>query len=94
VVVAEVEDVERRGCRIERGVRAGLAVFGGGASIASTAFECNLIALDSELAGPVQSHLDDAGGNVCGCAGASIACTVQSSSLAPPAPVDDSPPAE
>lgn len=77
---------------IEDSARAGVTTIGSNVSLTSVKFECNLIDLDAEDGGPSgcpnhPSSFDDAGGNVCGCDGANVACQVKSLNLEPPEPV-------
>jgi hypothetical protein len=77
---------------IEDSARAGVTTIGSNVSLTSVKFECNLIDLDAEDGGPSgcpnhPSSFDDAGGNVCGCDGANVACQVKSLNLEPPEPL-------
>ena len=77
---------------IEDSARAGVTTIGSNVSLTSVKFECNLIDLDAEDGGPSgcpnhPSSFDDAGGNVCGCDGANVACQVKSLNLDPLEPV-------
>jgi len=68
---------------LSHNARAGLAVFGSTASVGDAQFECDPIAIDVEPLSAEAARLSDLGGNVCGCADATIACSAQSQSLAP-----------
>jgi hypothetical protein len=77
---------------IEDSSRAGLTTIGAHVSLTNVKFECNSINLDAEDGGfsgcPNQPpSIEDNGGNVCGCDGATIACQVYSLNLTPPDPV-------
>jgi hypothetical protein len=73
--------------RVEGSARAGVSSFGADVTIGSTSFECNAIDLDGESLASVPFTFHDEGGNACGCSGASIACQISSSGLAPPEPI-------
>jgi hypothetical protein len=70
--------------RIADSGRAGVANFGGLATLRNVALECNAIHLDGEVLFGFEHQLEDLGGNACGCAGESVPCTLLSSHLAPP----------
>jgi len=65
--------------------RAGLSVFAADVTLTRSRFECNAISLDGEVSN-VPYHLEDGGGNECGCTetGKAEACKVLTSNLAPP----------
>lgn len=67
---------------VERTARAGIAVLGSDASLASSRMVCATIAIDVEPYGGGPPGLVDQGGNVCGC-GATGACVAVSANLVP-----------
>lgn len=73
-----------RGVRVRDSARVAIASFGGEASLAAAALECNAIQLDGEPYAERQATFHDRGGNVCGCNGAETACVALSSELTPP----------
>jgi hypothetical protein len=74
------------GSRLQDSARAGLGMFGAAVSLTNTELECNAIQLDGETFEALPFSLDNAGGNVCGCAGVDVGCKVLSSNLPPPTP--------
>lgn len=74
-------------CLLERSDRAGVASFGGKATVVATRLECNAIDLDGETFEGRSSEFGDEGGNVCGCQDDTRPCKVLSSSLSPPVPI-------
>jgi hypothetical protein len=77
-----------RASRIEQSTRAGVANFGGRVVIHQAALECSPIYLNGENVSGFDFSFEDQGDNVCGCGGATGACQVLSSMLAPPETVD------
>ncbi len=73
--------------RIGANARAGIAVFGAKAEVATTQLDCDPIPLAGERAGPFDYQFADLGGNACGCGADGTACQVLSSNLAPPPPL-------
>jgi hypothetical protein len=74
-------------CHIEGAERAGVSAFSGEISLADSTLECNAIQLSSQTIAS-EARFSDAGGNVCGCGGATEQCRVLSSSLDPPGAID------
>ena len=72
--------------RISSNARAGITNFGGLATVASTTLDCNPIQLNGQEYWGIEFSFHDAGDNVCGCGGESLACSVVSAGLEPPAP--------
>jgi hypothetical protein len=75
--------------RLESNARAAISNFGASVTLGTSVLECNAIDLDGEPLGGASYDFQDEGGNVCGCAGNTVACTVLSSALSPPAPLPD-----
>jgi parallel beta helix pectate lyase-like protein len=69
--------------------RVGVSFFGSNVSLTNVKLECNTIDLEKEdgsFSGCPNhpTSIDDAGGNVCGCDGATVACQTKSFDVAPP----------
>jgi hypothetical protein len=87
-LVAATAEVSRS--RIEASARAGIASFGGSASLHQVAVACATFGLVGETVDAVPPLFEDRGENQCGCPNAEDACKVQGAGLAPPDPLDES----
>jgi hypothetical protein len=73
------------GSRVAHAARAGLAVFGSSASLATTSLSCNAIDLDGDADADGTAYtFDTRSDNACGCGATTHVCQVLSSNLAPP----------
>jgi len=78
---------------VENNGRAGITSFGGFLTLGATTVWCNPVDIAGEvlpLAGDIPDRaptFDDQGDNVCGCAGATIACAAEAANLEPPPPI-------
>jgi hypothetical protein len=79
---------ELSSCHIAGTARAGLAVFGGVASVHATALSCNTIHLASETSYGRGAVLTNAGHNRCWCGEEEPPCTALSVGLEPPEAID------
>jgi hypothetical protein len=73
---------------IEANARAGCALWGSIAALEGVGIECNVIDMTIDDNAATTTAFDDAGGNVCGCAGNVVECKALTSSLSPPGPLD------
>lgn len=88
-VLASPAELHASRTSFEQGGRAGLSVFGAVASLTDCLFSCHSIDIAVQDLLEVAAHLDDGGGNRCGCDGERYDCAAVSADLEPPSPTDE-----
>lgn len=83
ILLIHADSVMVRGCQVQDVARAAFSSFASVVTLADNDLRCNELPLVTEPLGGVPSQLQDAGGNLCGCADEAT-CKAVSAGLTPP----------